>query len=144
MVSTFAQNPEVLLENQSKYSFTETVEKINQAVTDSGWKVITTHDMQETMKKNGKEVLPVKVMELCNLQLAYRILSTDEQREASVFLPCRISVYEKADGKTYISRMNSPVFANFIGGTAAAVVNEAFEQAEKLVLPLLVTAQSQD
>lgn len=140
--SAIGQNPDVMLENQSKYSFAETIDKIKQAVSTGGWKVITTHNMQETMKKNGKEVLPVNVMELCNPQLAFRILSGDDQREASVFLPCRISVYEKADGKTYISRMNSPVFATYIGGDAAAVVNEAFEQAEKLISPLVDTDSS--
>lgn len=131
-------NAAVMLVDQSNFGFAETVEKITQAAAGSGWKVLITHNLQETMKKNGKEVLPVKVMELCNPQLAYQILSNEEQREVGVFLPCRISVYEKSDGKTYISRMNSPALSGMIGGKAAGVINEAFAQAEKFVAAISV------
>lgn len=137
-----AQAPAVMIENRSKLGFAETMEQINQSVAGTGWRIITTHDMQATMQKNGKEVLPLKVIEMCNPELAYRILSRDEQREAGVFLPCRISVYEKSDGNTYISRMNSSAFAAMIGGEAAKVVNEAFAQTEKLIAPLLDTDSS--
>ncbi len=130
-------SPAVMLENLSRFGFAETVDKISQAVPGSGWKITTTHDMQETMKKNGKDVLPVKVIEICNPQLAYQILSSEDQKQVSVFLPCRVSVYEKADGKTYISRMNSPAFGSMIGGTAASVITEAFNQAEKLIAPFI-------
>lgn len=137
--SLSAQQPVVMLENQSNFGFSETIEKINKAVEGTGWRITIIHDLQETMMKNGKEVLPVKVVEICNPNLAYRVLSSDDQRSVSAFLPCRLSVYEKNDGKTYISRMNSPAFAGMIGGDAAAVIEEAFSQAEKLVEPLVGT-----
>lgn len=129
-----AQNPAhenpVMIENPSRYDFTKTIDTLSDVILANGWKVITTHDLQETMKKNGKEVLPVKVMEICNPGLAYQILSVDELRDASPMLPCRISVYEKADGKTYISRMNAPAFAEMIGGDAAKTIVEAFDAVE--------------
>jgi uncharacterized protein (DUF302 family) len=129
-----AQNPAhenpVMIEHTSRYDFAKTVDTLSDIVLAHGWKVIVTHDLQETMKKNGKEVLPVKVMEICNPGLAYQILSKDELRDASPMLPCRISVYEKADGKTYISRMNAPAFAEMIGGDAAKTIVEAFHTVE--------------
>ncbi|MDX9906419.1 MAG: DUF302 domain-containing protein [Bacteroidales bacterium] len=134
--NTPGQNP-VMIENESRYDFAATVDTLSDIIVSGGWKVITLHDLQETMKKNGKEVLPVKVMEICNPNLAYQILSRDELRDASPMLPCRISVYEKADGKTYVSRINAPAFAGMIGGDAAKTIVEAFEAAEGFLKPVI-------
>jgi uncharacterized protein (DUF302 family) len=127
------EKPQVFIESQSRYGFQATVDSISKFAVAGGWKVTIVHDLQETMKKNGKEVLPVKVMEICNPGLAYQILSKDSQREVSVMLPCRISVYEKSDGLTYVSRMNSPAFAGMIGGEAAGTINQAFMVAEEFI-----------
>jgi uncharacterized protein (DUF302 family) len=124
------EKPEVMIESQSRYAFTETIDLLSKTIAENGWKVIVTHDLQETMKKNGKSVLPVSVIELCNPNHAFEILSKDEYRNVSSMLPCRISVYEKSDGKTYLSRMNSPAFAGMIGGDAAGTIVRAFNDAE--------------
>jgi uncharacterized protein (DUF302 family) len=122
-----------MIESQSKYGFGATVDTLSKVAVNNGWKVTIVHDLQETMKKNGKEVLPVKVMEICNPGLAYQILSKDDLRDVSPMLPCRISVYEKSDGKTYVSRMNAPAFAEMIGGEAAKTITEAFRIVEEFI-----------
>jgi len=127
------ENPSVLLESQSRFGFTETNEILSKTILEKGWKITVTHDLQETMKKNGKEVLPVKVIEICNPGLAFRILSKDELRDVSPMLPCRLSVYEKSDGLTYISRMNAPVFAGMIDEEAAKTIILAFDEAEQFI-----------
>lgn len=131
--NTSKENPSALLENQSRFSFTETNEILSKTILENGWKITITHDLQETMKKNGKEVLPVKVIEICNPGLAFQILSKDELRNVSPMLPCRISVYEKSDGHTYISRMNAPALTGMIDVEAAKTILQAFEEAEKFV-----------
>jgi len=128
-----AKKSPVMLETLSPKDFNTTVESLSNAIIAKGWKVTITHDLQETMKKNGKTVLPVKVIELCNPALAYQILSKDEQRDVTPMLPCRISVYEKSDGKTYVSRMNAPAFASMIGGDAASTIERAFADAEMII-----------
>jgi uncharacterized protein (DUF302 family) len=120
----------VMLENESKYGFTATVDSLSKTILAGGWKILTTHNLQEALKKNGKEVLPVKVMEICNPGLAYQILSKDDLKDASPMLPCRITVYEKTDGKTYISRMNAPMLAGMLDADAAKTVNQAFGEVE--------------
>lgn len=127
------ENQSVMIESQSQYGFAETVDLLSKAIVENGWKVTVTHDLQETMKKNGKEVLPVKVIELCNPGLAFQILSKDYLRSASPMLPCRLSVYEKADGSTWVSRMNAHAFAAMIGGEAAETITNAFNQVEGFV-----------
>ena len=128
---------EVMIESQSRFGFAETVDILSKQIAANDWKITATHDMQQTMKKNGKEVLPVKVIELCNPGHAYNILSKDELLSVSPMLPCRISVYEKTDGKTYVSRMNAPAFAAMIEGDAAKTMVDAFNETEELLLHVI-------
>lgn len=123
----------MFFESKSKYAFDETVEKLSNIIVEAGWRVTHTHDLKETMRKNGFDVLPAKVIELCNPEYAYRILSADELRIYGNMMPCRISVHEKADGKTYVSRMNSALFASQIGGVPEEVMSDAYRDAEGFV-----------
>ena len=123
----------LILESQSRFSFTETNDILTKTITENGWKITIIHDLQETMRKNSKEVLPVKVIEICNPGLAFLILSKDELRDVSPMLPCRISVYEKSNGHTYISRLNAAAFSHLIDKEAAKTINLAFDEAEKFV-----------
>lgn len=133
-----AQNTEklntgIMIESTSQYGFDETLEKLTASLSSKNWKLITTHNMQETMKKNGKDVSQIKILELCNPEIAYTILSNDVHRSLSPMLPCRLSVYEKLDGKTYISRMNIPLFADMIGGEASQSVMRAYTESEEFI-----------
>lgn len=111
----------MFFENRSKYGFEETINQLTELVPENEWKIIQILDLQETMRKNGKDVLPVKVVEMCKPDYAYQLLSEDSQRIYSNMMPCRVSVYEKSDGNTYISRMNSAMFAEQIGGVMQGV-----------------------
>lgn len=123
----------MFFENKSRYGFDETVEHLSEISIERGWKVIQILDLQETMRKNGKEVLPVKVMELCKPDYAYRLLSDDPLRIYANMMPCRISVYLKDDGQTYVSRMNAAAFAAQLGGVMQEVMSDAFTDAEGFI-----------
>ncbi|NTW25823.1 MAG: DUF302 domain-containing protein [Lentimicrobium sp.] len=127
----------LMLENESNLGFNETVEQLSKTITEKGWKITISHDLQEIMKKNGKDVLPVKVIELCNPTYAFGILSEDESRYVSPMLPCRISVYEKSDGKTYIARMNSVLLAKQLGGNIEKIISQAFADGEDMIKPFI-------
>ena len=123
----------MFFENRSRYNFDETLKQLTELVVENEWKVIHVHDLQETMRKNGKEVLPVKVVEICKPDYAYRLLSDDSLRIYSNMMPCRVSVYMKTDGITYISRMNSAMFASKIGGVMLEVMGKAFDDVEHMI-----------
>jgi uncharacterized protein (DUF302 family) len=89
------------------------------------------------MKKYGKDVRPVKVFELCHPDHAGKILAADSERIVSVLMPCRVAVYERADGKTYVSRMNSGMMAGMMGGLIADVMADAASDNEKILEPVL-------
>lgn len=124
---------QMFLESKSRYRFEETVNKLSEIIPESEWKVIYVHDLQETMRKNGKEIIPVKVIELCKPAYAYKLLSDDDLRIYSNMMPCRISVYEKADGNTYVSRMNSAMLASQIGGVVQEVMSGSYREAEEII-----------
>ncbi|HTN68165.1 MAG TPA: DUF302 domain-containing protein [Dysgonamonadaceae bacterium] len=123
----------MFIENKSKFSFEETIEKLAKAVGKSDWKMIHTHDLQQLMHKNGHEVLFAKVMEICAPLFAFKLLSEDDERIYSNMMPCRLSVYEKSDGKTYVSRMNIEQFASKMGGVIQEVISTAFKGAEGFI-----------
>jgi uncharacterized protein (DUF302 family) len=123
----------MFIESLSKYNFEETVNKLSEEVSTKGWKVLVTHNLQESMKKNGYDILPVKVMEICNPEHSVKLLELENERIYSSLMPCRISVYEKLDGKTYISRMNSGMLAGQIGGIVEEVMTMATDDMEEMV-----------
>ena len=128
----------MFFENKSRFGFEETINQLTELVPENEWKIIQMLDLQETMRKNGKDVLPVKVVEMCKPDYAYQLLSEDSQRIYSNMMPCRISVYEKSDGKTYISRMNSAMFAEQIGGVMQDVMSTAFDDVEKMIKKIAI------
>lgn len=132
-------NEQMFLENESKYNFAETVEKLTAEIEKKAWKVSVVHDLQEALKKNGTEVLPIKVFALCNPEHSSKILLKDDERIVSALMPCRVSVYEKSNGKTYISRMNTGVLAKSIGGIVEEVMIASSKDVEDILSSIIVT-----
>ncbi|HPM88765.1 MAG TPA: DUF302 domain-containing protein [Bacteroidales bacterium] len=128
----------MFLENESKYNFGETVIKLTAEIEKKTWKVSAIHDLQETLKKNGTEILPIKVFALCHPAHSSKILLKDNERIVSSLMPCRVSVYEKNDGKTYISRMNTGVLAKSIGGIVEEVMIASSKDVEDILSSIIV------
>jgi len=128
----------MLLESQSKFDFNTTVDKISEAVAASGWKIPATHDLQNTIKNFGRDILPVKVLEICHPKHSVRLLELDNERIVSTFMPCRISVYEKSDGKAYISRINAALLSKSFGGLVEDVMTSANDDMEIMIAPFIL------
>ena len=89
------------------------------------------------MEKHGKKVLPVKVFSICHPNHSSKILEKDNERIVSTMMPCRISVYEKSDGKTYISRINATVLASSMGGIIEQVMTDSANEVEEIIAKVL-------
>jgi uncharacterized protein (DUF302 family) len=124
-------------EKKSKFSFNKTITELTNIVQEGGWKVVYVHDLQETMARNNKEVLPVKVLELCSPSHAYSILGKDEWRTFSSMMPCRISIYEKTDGKTYVSQMNIELLGSAIEKEMQEIMNLSYREVQNFVSQIL-------
>ncbi len=129
----------MLIEDVSKYDdFDKTVDAFVQSVEDHNWKISATHDLQKSMAKHGKSaVKAVKVFELCHPDHAHKILVKDEERIVSSLMPCRIAIYERSDGKVYISRMNSGLMASMMDGIIPEVMEDASSENEEILEPVL-------
>lgn len=123
----------LIIEQLSPYDVATTVEKIIAAAAKKDWQNPATHDLQQSLAKSGKEVKPVKVIEICKPEYSGKMLEKSDERIVSVMMPCRISVYEKADGKTYISLLNMEAMAAEMPASIADAVKGASEESFEIV-----------
>lgn len=124
---------DLLTETPSPYSFDETVNRITYAAGCMEWKIPAVHDLQQTLRNAGKEVLPIKVIELCHPRHSSRILERDKERIVSALMPCRISVYLHSDGKVFISRLNAHKLSGNTEGIINTVMAESAAEIEKII-----------
>lgn len=138
----------MMLEDESLYNFEETMSRIVQATKKQGWQLAGGKDpqnpgiinLQKSLAKHlpdKEEVLKVKVLSICKPEYAYEILSKDKERIASAVMPCRIAIYEKSDGKTYVGRMNNKLMAGMMSGVIPRVMSQATKESEKILESVL-------
>ncbi len=124
----------MLKEAASPYGLEETVNKIKENAQAHGWVVAGVKKLHKSVKKHGgPDILPVMLIELCEPNHASNILTNDSDRMISVMMPCTISVYNKADGKTYIGYMNAGLMGQMLGGNVATVMGEVAGQQKSFI-----------
>lgn len=139
IISSKKESTEFFIENRSKYNFEETVAQFQSIVTETeGWKILHTYDLQKSMEKHGYKVLKVQVFSLCNPEYSSKILFSNQERVISSMMPCRVSIYVKTDGFTYISTMNSAGMASKIGGLVDEVMTDASSDVDAIINKLLI------
>lgn len=107
----------------SKKSF----EEIDQALRDSAARhkfgVITVHDLQQTLKNKGVEMdKRCLVYEVCNPHQAKKVLDADGSLSAA--LPCRISVYDSAEGRQLATILPTAMIGMFGDAALGPVARE--------------------
>ena len=122
-----------IFEKESLFGFNETVELLVTAATDREWANPATHDLQNSLAKAGKSVRPVKVIEICKPAYSGAMLEKSDERIVSVMMPCRISIYEKADGKIYVSTINGRMFASGMPESIKEVMIAAADEVDEIV-----------
>jgi uncharacterized protein (DUF302 family) len=123
----------LVLEYQSKVGFEKTVELLSSEAERRQWKVPFIHDLQASLAKSGKSVRPVKVIEICKPEYSGKMLELNDERIISVMMPCRISVYEKEDGLTYIGVINAGDLASGLAENISVVMKEASDETFEIV-----------
>jgi uncharacterized protein (DUF302 family) len=134
---TAADISKFTIERESRLNFTETVDSLSLALKTNGWKISAIHDIENDLKKSGQDILPVKVLEICNPKHSGKMLLVDDMRYLSIIMPCRVSIYEKSNGKTYITLMNSIEMAKMIGGPIVDQIKAIQEEIDNKILPFL-------
>ena len=124
-------------EDKNSRDFDVTVARLEKAIEVRGWKTPVIHDLQATMKKFGKEVRSVKVLEICHPDHSYEILNRSEEKIVSSMMPCRISVYEKEDGSVWISRMNSGLLSKPMSPVIRKTMSAAAADVEEIIAEVM-------
>ena len=127
----------MIVTQESRLGFDETVEALEKAIPEKGWVVSTVSDMNKSMAKHGVEFAPsVKIVELCKADYARDVLSTNP--EVSTLMPCAWGVYQASDGKVYITGMNMGLMGKMFGGTIAEVMGTKVAADEARILRAVI------
>jgi uncharacterized protein (DUF302 family) len=123
----------LLMELKSPFNFDTTVVKILESAQTNAWNNPAIHDLQQSIAKSGKSIKPVKVIEVCKPQYSGQMLELNDERIMSILMPCRISVYEKNDGKTYIAYINTYSLSGSIPDSIAHIVKQASDDIDAVI-----------
>ena len=118
------QSMQLMIEIPSPLGFQETLDKIRNNALAEGWKVPKKWkvNFQANLKKvTGRDIGKNEVLKMCEPEVAADLLVHDHLKHLSAMMPCTIAVFEKSDGKTYVSMMNMEMLGQMYG----EVVNEA-------------------
>ena len=124
---------QIIIEHVSPFNVETTVEKLVAAATKLEWQNPAVHNLQNSLAKAGKEVRPVQVIEICKPEYSGKMLEKSDERIVSVMMPCRISVYEKADGKTYVALLNMASMTSGMSATAVEAIKGATDESFAIV-----------
>jgi uncharacterized protein (DUF302 family) len=127
-----------IAERKSRFSFEETVEKLTAEAKRRDWNIPAIHDLKQSLAKSGKMVKPVQVIEICKPAYSGQMLELNDERIMSVMMPCRISVYLKDDGKTYVALVNGAEMASGQPGNIARVMKAASDETFEIVQTVVV------
>jgi len=122
-----------ITELKSRFDFNKTVDTLAAEAERREWKMPAVHDLQQSLAKSGKEVKPVKVIEICKPAYSGQMLELNDERIMSVMMPCRISVYVKDDGDTYVALINGGEMTSGLPGVIAKVMKAASDETFEIV-----------
>ena len=123
----------MIIEHVSPFTVPVTVEKLIEVAKHKGWQNPAVHNLQQSLAKSGKDVLPVEVVEICKPDYSGSMLEKNDERIVSVLMPCRISVYEKTDGKTYVALLDMSQLTDGMTQTATKAVQSASDESFEIV-----------
>jgi uncharacterized protein (DUF302 family) len=118
-----------------RLGFDEAIRTTTEFLKDEGFGVLTTIDVQRTLKeKIGVDRAPYVILGACNPRLAHRAI--EAEREIGLLLPCNVIVYEE-DGRTVVAFMDPGAAMGFVGNPALDPVGtEAGERLRRVAARL--------
>lgn len=128
--------PQMIIEVESPLDFYDTLDTLEENAKAAGWKVPKKWrvNFQRNLEKvTGVDIGPNEVIKMCEPEAAVRMLKHDEYKLLTTMMPCTIAVYEKSNGKTYISMMNMEILGLMYGGEISKIAKELAPQMKEMV-----------
>jgi uncharacterized protein (DUF302 family) len=86
-------------------SMDDVAERVTIALAEKGFGVLTTIDVQATLKKKlGVDFRPYRILGACNPHYAYRALQAEDK--IGTMLPCNVILQEHGAGKVEVSAVD--------------------------------------
>jgi len=127
----------MIVTEESRLGFDETVAALEKAIVERGWVVSGVQDMNKSMAKHGVEFGPrVTLIKLCHPEYAKSVLTTD--RHVASMMPCSIAVWQDDGGNVRLSKMNIALMAKIFGGNVAEVMGGKVAADEKAIVSAVV------
>ena len=109
----------MVIERSSPLGFDDTVAQLIKNAKELGWKV--PKKWKKNFQKNLKYVTKQDigrnlVIEMCEPYEAVKLLKHDKYKMFLSMMPCSVAVYEKSDGKVYLSMMNIQMMGQMYKG----------------------------
>ena len=127
------QTIQMIIEKVSPWDFEKTVQLLTSEAERRDWKIPAIHDLRQSLAKAGKVVNPVKVLEVCKPEFSGKMLEKNDERIVSVMMPCRISIYLKEDGKTYVAMINGAALALQMPLPVRDIMTSASDEVKEIV-----------
>lgn len=120
----------------SPFGVEETIARIQQNIQNvgNGWALSGLRNPGKAVEASGGNVLPVMMVEACSTKYSGPILKDDDIRFLSILMPCKVSVYKKNDGKTYIGLMNAGLMGKMFGPKVGEIMGHVAEDQAKFIL----------
>jgi cytochrome c oxidase cbb3-type subunit 3 len=103
-----------IIEAESSYTLEETVENLKQALVSQNFILIRTDTLEHGLVPEGQEKPNEVILHFCNFSFLFDALTVDPR--VGMFLPCRITVVERA-GKVTVSAIN-PLYLSHLFNNA--------------------------
>ncbi len=127
----------MFLEDESKYEFNKTAVELKLVLEKNGWQVTEKRDMKEHYAQFGFETRDIVTFEICKPKGAVDILNEDKYTRMVPFMPMRVAIYKKSDGKIYISRLKLKMMGKMNKGVVKKVMKVGAIDLEKAVVELI-------
>jgi uncharacterized protein (DUF302 family) len=111
----------------------EAIRRTTDALKQEGFGVLTTIDVQATLKtKIGVDYKPYVILGACNPNLAYRALQAEE--ELGLLLPCNVIIYDNGNVRSRVSILDPLQMMGFVQNAELdAVAAEANSRLQRVI-----------
>ena len=124
---------------QSKYNFSDTVEKLEEAIVENKWGHRGTWFIHNDLNQKQIEFRPrIANVNLCKAPYAAEILNIEKNRFAAALMPCAFSVWEANNGKVFVTKMNTGFMGPMFGGAIARIMGNIVSKEERQMLKNIV------
>ncbi len=137
ILSSCSMSKMMFLEDESKYEFNKTAVELKLVLEKNGWQVTEKRDMKEHYAQFGYETRDIVTFEICKPKGAVDILTEDKYTRMVPFMPMRVAIYKKSDGKIYISRLKLKMMGKMNTGVVKKVMKVGAIDLEKAVKELI-------